>query len=329
MDFNKKNARFLSMLGHRGAFSVAVTELAETIDNLTVVTADMATLTGLERFKKAYPDKFYNVGIAEQNMIGISSGLAKDGSVVFATTYASFITMRCYEQVRMNLGYMKFNVKLVGTGGGVSMGMSGNSHFGIEDIALMRAIPNMTIVSPADGIEIVKTIFAAIKYEGPMYIRLAGEMNSPIVYKEDYEFTIGKAITLREGTDIAIIATGTMVYESLEVAKQLEKEGISVQVINMHTIKPLDTNIIDKALANVKLLVTVEEHSVIGGLSGAVAEYKSLMSTIVPQLSIGLPDKFLKSGEYSYLLKEYGLVSEKISKRIMLKYRNICSFQLL
>jgi Transketolase, C-terminal subunit len=323
MNFDKKNARFLSMLGHRGAFSVSITELAQTIDNLILLTADLATLTGLERFKKTYPDKFYNIGIAEQNMIGVSGGLAKDGNIVFATTYANFITMRSYEQIRMNLGYMEFNVKLIGTGGGLSMGLSGSSHLGIEDVALMRAIPNMIIISPADGTEIAKTIFAAGKHVGPMYIRLTGGMNSPIVYNKDYEFVIGKAITLREGNDIAIISTGTMVYESLEAAKELEKQGLSAQVINMHTIKPLDTDIIDKVLKRVKLLVTVEEHSVIGGLASAIAEYKSQVSTLVPQLSIGLPDQFVKPGEYSYLTNKYGLTSEKISQKIVERYSNI------
>ncbi|NMF03277.1 transketolase family protein [Clostridium beijerinckii] len=323
MNFDKKNARFLSMLGHRGAFSVSITELAQTIDNLILLTADLATLTGLERFRKIYPDKFYNIGIAEQNMIGVAGGLAKDGNVVFATTYANFITMRSYEQIRMNLGYMQFNVKLIGTGGGLSMGLSGSSHLGIEDVALMRAIPNMTIISPADGNEIAKTIFAAGKHVGPMYIRLTGGMNSPIVYNKDYEFVIGKAITLREGNDIAIVSTGTMVYESLEAAKELEKQGLSAQVINMHTIKPLDTDIIDRVLKRVKLLVTVEEHSVIGGLASAIAEYKSQIQTLVPQLSIGLPDQFVKPGEYSYLMSKYGLTSEKISRKIVERYSSI------
>ncbi|MBP3889426.1 MAG: transketolase [Cellulosilyticum sp.] len=320
MIFDKKNARFLSMLGHRGTFSIMMTELAEQMEHLIVMTADMGYLTGLEKFKKKYPEQFYNVGIAEQNMIGIASGLAKVGNIVFATTYANFITMRSYEQIRLNLGYMKFNVKIVGTGAGLSMGMSGNSHYGLEDVALMRAIPNMMVVSPADGIEIAKTLVAATEYEGPMYIRLSGTLNQPIIYREDYKFELGKAITLKEGRDITLIATGTMVYECLKAAEELESQEISVRVINMHTIKPLDTEIIDEALKETRLLVTVEEHSVIGGLSSAVAEYKSTKCTLVPQLKIGLPDQFGVVGEYKYLLEYYGLTARQIAQKVKARY---------
>lgn len=320
MIFDKKNARFLSMLGHRGTFSIIMTELAEKNKDLIVMTADMGYLTGLDKFKKKYPDQFYNVGIAEQNMIGIAAGLAKGGHTVFTTTYANFITMRSYEQIRLNLGYMKFDVKVVGTGGGLSMGMSGNSHYGLEDMALMRSIPNMMVVSPADGIEIAKTMIAATQYKGPMYIRLTGTLNQPPIYKEDYNFELGKAITLKEGSEIAIIAAGTMVYEALKAAKLLELEGISARVINMHTIKPLDTAIIDKALDETKLIVTVEEHSIVGGLGSAVSEYKSEKSTTVPQQKIGLPDEFGIVGDYEYLLNYYGLTAHQIAENIKKKY---------
>lgn len=323
MIFDKKNARFLSMLGHRGTFSVVITELAQHMDDLIVITADMGYLTGLEKFKKKYPSQFYNVGIAEQNMIGIAAGLAKCGHTVFATTYANFMTMRSYEQIRLNLGYMKLNVKLVGTGAGLSMGMSGNSHYGLEDIALMRVIPNMVVLSPADGIEIAKAIEVAAEYRGPVYIRLSGKLNQPIIYREDYEFKIGKAIELKKGMDLTIIGTGTMVYECLKAAEILEREGISVRVLNMHTIKPLDTQIIDKALEETKLIVTVEEHSIIGGLGSAVAEYKSKINTSVTQLQIGLPDEFGVVGDYEYLLEYYGLTAERIAQNIKKRYEVI------
>jgi transketolase len=316
MEFNQLNARFLSKMGHRGAFATAVTELAERLPNLSVLTADLATLTGLERFKNAHPDKFYNMGIAEQNMIGVAAGMAKEGFVVFATTYANFITMRSYEQIRMNLGYMGFNVKVVGTGAGLAMGMSGNSHYGIEDMALMRALPGMMVVSPCDGMEIVKAVFAAAEHHGPIYLRLAGAMNSPIVYTADYPFELGKALRLREGRDVTVIATGTMVHEALEAAKLLEMDGIATAVVNMHTIKPLDTDAVLRACAESALLVTAEEHSVIGGLGGAVAEFKATLKQAPPQLFIGLPDKFGKVGEYKYLLKTYGLTAIDITARI-------------
>ena len=228
--------------------------------------------------------------------------------------------MRSSEQVRMNMGYMDANVKAVALGSGVAMSFLGNSHYGLEDASIMRSIPNLTIVSPADCTEIVKTVFAAAEFEGPMYIRLTGATNNPVVYKEDYDFEIGKAITLRDGSEITIIANGTMVYESLEAAKLLEVEGFSATIVNMHTIKPLDTKVIDKAVASSKLIVSIEEHSVIGGLGGAIAEYKTSLKNAPPQLVIGLPDKFGKVGEHRYLLEKYGLTAKQIAKRISNAY---------
>jgi transketolase len=208
-------------------------------------------------------------------MIGVAAGLAKEGYCVFATSFAPFIAMRSGDQIRMNMGYMNLNVKAVAIGSGLSMGMLGNSHYGIEDLAVMRSIPNLTVVSPADCVEIVKTVYAASEYDRPMYIRLTGAANNPIVYTEDYDYEIGKAITLRDGSDISIIANGTMVYESLEAAKVLDEQGISSRVVNMHTVKPLDITVIDKAIATSRMIVTIEEHSIIGGLGSAIAEYKS------------------------------------------------------
>ncbi len=323
LEITSSNARQWSRLGSRGVLGQAILSLAETKQNLMVLSADLANSSGLGRFKNAYPDKFLNIGIAEQNMIGVAAGLAKEGFVVFATSFAPFISMRCSEQIRMNLGYMNLNIKVVAIGSGVAMAFLGNSHYGIEDASIMRSIPNLTVVSPADCAEIVKTVFAAAEYEGPMYIRLTGEGNNPIVYKEDYNFEIGKAITLREGSDITIIANGTMVYESLEAAKLLELQGLSATVVNMHTIKPLDTSVIDKAVASSKVIVTVEEHSVIGGLGGAIAEYKTALRNAPPQLIIGLPDYFGKVGEYRYLLDKYGLTAKQITERIVNQYEKL------
>lgn len=320
LEITSSNARQWSRLGSRGVLGQAILSLAETKQNLMILSADLGNSSGLGRFKNAYPDKFLNIGIAEQNMIGVAAGLAKEGFVVFATSFAPFISMRCSEQIRMNLGYMNLNIKAVAIGSGVAMAFLGNSHYGIEDASIMRSIPNLTVVSPADCAEIVKTVFAAAEYEGPMYIRLTGEGNNPIVHKEDYNFEIGKAITLREGSDITIIANGTMVYESLEAAKLLELQGLSATVVNMHTIKPLDTSVIDKAVASSKLIVTVEEHSVIGGLGGAIAEYKTALRNAPPQLIIGLPDYFGKVGEYRYLLDKYGLTAKRIAQKISESY---------
>ena len=322
MEITSKNARQWSRLGSRGVFGQAILSLAETKKDLMVLSADLGSSSGLSRFKNAFPDKFINIGISEQNMIGVAAGLAKEGSVVFATSFAPFIAMRASEQIRMNMGYMDLNIKAVAIGSGIAMAFLGNSHYGIEDASIMRSIPNLTVVSPADCGEIVKTVFAAAEYEGPMYIRLSGEANNPVVYKEDYNFEIGKAITLREGSEITIIANGTMVYESLEAAKILELEGLSATVVNMHTIKPLDTSVIDKAVASSKLIVSVEEHSVIGGLGGAISEYKTSLRNAPPQLIIGLPDKFGKVGEHRYLLEKYGLTAKQIAEKIVKQYES-------
>lgn len=316
LELTPSSARQWSRLGSRGVFGQAILALAESTPELMVLSADLGNSSGLDRFRKSFPDQFVNVGIAEQNLIGVAAGMAKEHFTVFATSFAPFLAMRASEQIRMNLGYMNLPVKAVAIGSGVSMAYLGNSHYGIEDAAVMRSIPNLTVVSPADCGEIVKCVFAAAKFDGPMYIRLTGAPNNPVVYTEDYEFEIGKAITLREGRDVTIIANGTMVHESLEAAKALEAQGVSAGVINMHTIKPLDTAAVDRALASSRLIVTVEEHSVIGGLGSAVAEYKSAKRNAPPQLTLGLPDAFGVTGEYRYLLEKYGLVGEKIAAAI-------------
>ena len=318
-EITQSNARQWSRLGSRGVFGQAILAVAEHHPEMMVISADLGNSSGLDRFKKSYPDQFLNVGIAEQNMIGVAAGLAKEGFNVFATSFAPFITMRAAEQVRMNLGYMNMNVKAVAIGSGVSMAFLGNSHYGIEDAAVMRSIPNITVVCPADCAEIFKIVQAAVKFKGPMYIRLTGAVGNPPVYSEDYAFEIGKAVVLREPAAVTFIATGSMVYESLEAAKLLEEKGIKAGVINMHTIKPLDTSAIEMALKYSKLIVTVEEHSIIGGLGSAVAEYKASKRYAPPQLILGLPDAFDVTGEYRYLLERHGLVASKISQSVLVK----------
>ena len=313
---NSLNARMFSKLGQRGSFAFTIEEIAAQDDELVLMTADLATLTGLSRFKEKFPHKFLNVGIAEQNMIGIAAGMAKEGKTVFATTYSNFLAMRSYEQIRNNLGYMNFNVKVIGSGSGFAMGMSGNTHYGLEDIALMRAIPGLIVVSPADGGETMKAVQAAANYHGPVYIRLTGVMNAPIVYHEEYQYILGKSVLLRNGTDITIIATGSMVHQASEAAKILESRGMSASMIDMHTIKPLDKEAIRTACATSKMIVTVEEHSVIGGLGGAVAEYLCGLPSAPRQLIIGIPDAFQKAGDYQYLLEQCGLTGSQIAEKI-------------
>jgi len=311
------NARIYSKMGQRGSFALAVEDVAARDSELVVMTADLTTLTGLTRFKEKCSGKFLNIGIAEQNMVCLAAGMAKEGKNVFVTTYSNFLAMRAYEQIRIQLGYMQFNVKVVGTGSGLAMGMSGNTHYGIEDIALMRAVPGLTVVSPADGTETVMVIRKAAEYRGPMYIRLGGVLNNPIVYSEEYPFEFGKGIVLRKGGDkIIIIATGTMVHEAISAAEILKKKGVSATVIDMHTIKPLDTTLIRDVSADAKLIVTVEEHSIIGGLGSAVAEYLSELPDMPRLMKIGIPDKFLKVGDYRFLLEQTGLTGQQIAERI-------------
>ena len=321
MKITGKENKQWSRLGSRATYGQAILMLAEKLDNLMVLSADLGNSSGLDRFKATYPDKFLNIGIAEQNMIGVAAGLAKEGSVVFASSFAPFITMRAAEQVRMNMGYMDLNIKTVAIGSGVSMSFLGNSHFGLEDTAIMRSIPNMTVVSPADCAEIVKTVFAAAEYPHPMYIRLTGAVGFPVVYEDDYDFQIGKAVELKAGTDVSIVATGSMVYESLEAAKILQEVGISVSVLNMHTIKPIDTNALDNLIRKEKTIFTIEEHSITGGLGSAVAEYVSSITNSPVVNRIGLPYEFVITAEYRYILEKYGLVGSHIANTIKEKIK--------
>ena len=231
--------------------------------------------------------------------------------------------MRCCEQIKVNVGYMKHKICMVGLASGVVLGTLGYTHCCIEDMSIIRSIPGITIISPADCTETVKATQAAIKHKNSIYLRLTGGMNQPVVYNKDYNFEIGKGIKLSDKGDISIIATGTMVHKSMEAAKILEGKGMSAKVINMHTIKPIDEKLIDELSKDSKLLVTVEEHSVIGGLGSAVADFKSTLNNAPPQLFIGLPNEYKKSGEYSDILDNYGLTAEKISQTIENKYKSL------
>ena len=317
---NPANTRFWSMLGPRGTFGTAILEIAKENEKVIAIAADLTTTAGLDRFKKDFPDRLINTGIAEQNMVGVAAGLANEGFIAYAISFANFSVLRACEANRHFLGYMQRNVKLVGLSSGFAMGMFGNTHYGIEDIAVIRAIPCIVILSPADSTEVVKATEAASKFIGPVYLRLTGVMNNPIVYKEDYNFEIGKAIRLKKGNDVTIIATGTMVYNSLQASKVLETHGISATVIDMHTIKPLDTKIIDEELCLSKFIVSVEEHSKIGGLGGAIAEYLSSIENNTTLLKLGIDDKFRHAGDYKYMLEQNELLPEQIAAAVEQKY---------
>lgn len=315
MELNPKNARMLSMLGQRGSiFGVALPEIADERDDVLVLTADTVLFSSLSKFQARHPDKLLNLGIAEQNLLGVASGLAKEGNCVLVTTYATFLTMRAFEQMRDNLGYMRFNVKAVGASGGLAIGMFGNTHYAIEDIALMRVVPNITVLSPADAGEALKMAHAVCQIEGPVYLRLTGGLNCPVVYKEEYDFQIGRADILREGSDLALIAAGTMVAESLKAAELLAEQGLEATVVNMHTIKPLDMGTLDRVFSAHKAVMTVEEHSIIGGLGGAVAEYKAGLKNAPPLLITGIPDAFPQAGEQAHLLESLGLTAEPLAQ---------------
>ena len=297
MEIKKSEITRWAAMGPRAAFGMAVLKLYEEEPDFFVMSADLGSSSGLARFYSKYPDAFVNVGIAEQNLIGVAAGLAKDGTPVFATSFAPFISMRASEQIRMNMGYMSLNIKAVGLGSGLAMNTLGASHFGLEDIAVMRTIPGMTVLCPSDGLQIAKCVEAS----------------------KHFDYEIGKAIILKQGNDVAFIATGSIISQTLKAANLLEEKGITCKVIDMHTVKPLDKDTLN-SLTEYKLIVTVEEHNIFGGLGSAVAEYYANRKERPRQLMLGVNDFYPHPGKYEYLLNECGLTPEKISERVMETY---------
>ena len=317
MDINEKNIKIWSTIGSRATLGIAALDLAKKIDNLMVLTCDVSTSAGLDRFRKTYPEKYLDLGIAEQNMIGVAAGLASENFNVITTTFAPFQTMRCCEQIKVNLGYMRQKICMVGIASGLALGTLGYTHCCIEDVGILRSIPGITIISPADSLETVKALQAAVKSANPSYLRLTGSSNNPIVYNKDYEFKIGKSITLKEGKDITIFCAGAMVYQSLEAAKILETKNVSSKVVNMHTIKPIDNASINEACNFSKLIVSVEEHNIIGGLGSAIAENLAKNNKSPKLLTIGIDDHYSKGGSYKFLQEKHGLTSNQIVSNIL------------
>lgn len=297
----------------RESFGEAVTDLAAEYPDVVVLDADLAAATKTGIFKKKYPERFFDCGIAECNMIGVAAGLATCGKIPFAASFAMFSAGRAFEQVRNSVGYPKLNVKVVGSHAGISVGEDGATHQCCEDIALMRTIPGMVILNPSDHYEMKAAVRAAIEHKGPCYIRLGRLAVESINNNDDYHFELGKGILLREGTDITIVATGLMVAEAVKAAKALEAKGISAEVINIHTIKPLDEEIILNSAKKTGRVVTVEEHNIIGGLGEAVAAVLSEKCP-TPVTRIGVNDVFGHSGPAVDLLKEFGLSAEHIAE---------------
>lgn len=310
MEMNKKQEKMAT----RDGYGKALTKMGAEQPNLVVMDADLARSTKSYEFCKHYPERFFNMGIAEQSLMGTAAGLAASGKIVFASTFAIFATGRAFEQIRNSIAYPKLNVKIAASHAGLTVGDDGASHQAIVDISIMRSLPNMTVIAPADGVEAEKAVYAAVQQEGPFYLRL-GRSAVPVIYDEEYEFSIGKVSQLREGHDVTIISCGIMVAESLKAAEELAGEGIAVRVLNMATIKPLDQEAVLRAARETGAIVTVEEHSIIGGLGSAVAEVL-VENEPVPMERVGVMDIFGESGKPQQLLDKYGLTVKDIKEAV-------------
>ncbi len=298
----------------REAYGEALVKLGIENPNVVAVDADLSGSTKSSLFKEKFPDRFFNVGVAEQNLIGLASGLALSGKIVFASSFAVFSTGRAWEQVRNTVSSMNLNVKIVGSHSGISVGEDGSSHQAIEDIAIMRVIPNMKIIVPADGIETIKAVFAAANTPGPFYIRTS-RPKSPVFFDENYEFHLGKGVMIRKGRDITLIAAGLGVNIAIETANELSKQNIDCTVINMSTIKPIDKEIIISSAKETKAVITIEEHSIIGGLGSAVAEVLIENYPVILK-RIGINDKFGQSGSTEDLFKFYKLTVNDVIENV-------------
>ena len=295
----------------REAYGKALVKLSTLNKNVVVLDADLSKSTKTADFKAVSPERFINMGIAESNMMGVAAGLSTCGKIPFASTFAMFAAGRAFEQIRNSICYPKLNVKVCATHAGLTVGEDGATHQSVEDISLMRSIPNMTVINPADAVETEAAILAVAEYNGPCYVRLGRLPVSVINNSENYRFEIGKGVTLAQGDDLTIVATGMMVELALEAKDELAKDGINARVINIHTIKPIDRDLLIKAAKETGVIVTAEEHSIIGGLGSAVAEVVT-EECPVPVLKVGIKDTFGESGKPNELVKVYGLTTEAI-----------------
>ena len=312
-----------STIGSRATFGIAALELAKKIENLMVLTCDVSTSAGLDRYRKTLPDKYLDLGIAEQNMIGVAAGLSSEGYNVITTTFAPFQTIRCCEQIKVNIGYMNQKICMVGLASGLALGNLGFTHCCIEDIGVLRSIPGIKIISPADSLETVKALEAALKSDSSTYIRLTGSSNNPSVNKNDYNFEIGKSIKLLDGEDLTIFSAGATVFNCVEASKILKNHSISAKVINMHTIKPIDKDAIKEACENSKLIVSVEEHNIFGGLGSAISVQMVLLKSHPKLLTIGVKDYYSKGGNYEFLKEKHGLSTDKIVMSVLENLKNL------
>jgi len=317
MNFNSTDAKQWSRMGPRAMFGQFMINIAKKNKKLIVLSADLGRSSGLARFKTEFPNQYISIGISEQNLVGVAAGLAGEGFKVFITSFAPFLSMRASEQIRMNLGYMKHNVNLVALGSGLAMGFLGNSHFGLEDIAIMRTIPNLNVTCPADCSELGKVLDDyASNDRGPSYIRLTGVPGSKNVYDKNYKYKFGKNITITKGKDILILSHGSILGQVKTSVESLKKINISVQLVNVISLKPMDKSVIT-LLKKYKKIITIEEHTSVGGLGSIISE-KILKNNFKSKLfSFSLPDKFGPTGTYDYLLNYHGLNSDSITKKII------------
>ena len=319
MELNKK-IKLWSTLGMRATFGLIALDLAQKYPELIVTTSDVSTSAGLDRYRNKYPEQYVDVGIAEQNLIGVSTGLSSEGFKVISTTFSPFQTLRCAEQIKVNLGYMKQKVCMVGLASGLVLGNLGFTHCSIEEIGVLRSIPNISIVVPSDTLELYKTLKEAINYKNSVYVRLTAGSNSKIVNNKDYKFKIGKAVEIMTGNDVAIISCGNIISNCIDAAIKLKKKNINCSVINMHTIKPIDKKKIIELSKKFKLIITVEEHNIIGGLGSAVAEVLSEVTSSPKLIRLGVNDFYSSGGSYEYLKNIYGLSIKKIISTISKNY---------
>ena len=313
----EKNIKLWSSLGMRATFGLIAMELAKKNSDLMITTSDVSTSAGLDRYRNKYPDQFVDVGIAEQNLIGVSAGLSSEGFKVVSTTFAPFQTLRCCEQIKVNLGYMKNKICMVGLASGLVLGNLGFTHCCIEDVGSLRSIPNIAIVAPSDPFELFKLLNEAINYKDSVYIRLTAGSNTKIINKKDYKFKIGKAVEILPGEDVAIIGCGNILGNCTEAASILRNKNIQCSVVNMHTIKPIDDEKIKSIAKKNKLIVTVEEHNVIGGLGTSVAEVLASERNNCKLVRVGVNDFYSSGGSYEYLKDIYGLSVEKIISTVI------------
>lgn len=301
----------MANIATRDAYGQALAALGAVNDRVVVLDADLSKSTKTNEFKKAFPERFFNIGIAEQNLLGTAAGFAATGKIPFASSFAVFAVGRAYDQIRNSIAYPKLNVKIAATHAGLTVGEDGGSHQMLEDIALMRALPNMTVLVPADGEETRQAVLAAAAYEGPVYIRL-GRPKVPALFDDSYHFEIGKGVVLRDGSDVTLVATGIMVSKAMEAAETLAAQGISAAVVNISTVKPLDNGLIVQMARKTGAVVTCEEHNIYGGLGSAVAEVL-VEHHPVPMARVGVADSFGESGLPDQLLEKYGLTAEHIA----------------